>query len=82
MDIGRIFNNLQQWSRGLDIDQTILLAKLMAVRNARNFTNISADEIRLIQKQLLCSGTDADCQLEIKRAANQVIPVISETLFI
>jgi len=82
MDIGRIFDSLRQWSRGLDTDRSALLAKLMAAGNAKGFIDIPADEIRLIQEQLLRSGEDADRQLEMKRAAYHLTPAVSETPFI
>ena len=82
MDVRRIFENLPQWSRSLDADQTALLDRLMAAVNTAGFSGIAAEEMHRIQEQLLRSGEDAGRQYDTKCAAQRLAPVISGTVFI
>jgi hypothetical protein len=82
MDIRRIFENLPQWSRGLDADQAVLLDRLMNAMGTGGFPGIPVAEMCRIQEQLLRSDGDFVRQSDIKRAVARLDPVISGTIFI
>lgn len=82
MDIARIFNSIPNWKRGLSEEQLSLVGKLMGMRNAKSFSDIVAEDVRNIQKQMLRSDEDVDRINEMKYAAFNLKPVCTEVDFI
>jgi len=82
MDVKRIFDSLPQWSRTLGEEQAAFLDQLMAAMDTKGFSGIPVEEMRRIQEQLLRASEDEGRQGGIKRAAENLVPVVSGTNFI
>ncbi len=82
MDVSRIFGDLRPWTKGLDTEQSALLDRLMCAASTKDFGDISAEEIRRIQEQMLRTSEDGERQMEFKRATNHLEPAVSSAVFI
>jgi hypothetical protein len=82
MDVARVFNNLREWKRGLTTEESALLVRLMEIKNSKGFSDISVEDVRKIQEQMLHSDEDVGRVDEVKRAANNLKPTYSDIGFI
>lgn len=82
MDVARVFNNLREWKRGLTTEESALLVRLMEIKNSKGFSDISVEDVRKIQEQMLHSDEDVGRMDEVKRATNNLKPICSDTGFI